>query len=177
MASERKSRHTHLTQTRLDDPSFAIRSISVAFNTYVRISGHPNLLQSIVNSTSNDLHIRERFLKHRNAACSGNQKSTEDDVLLKNAMVKKHPDSHKSACTSTNLNTPLISTGLIGGVCKLVDLAVHKKHPALLGACAITYAFGKHGVQEKGFTGTIVGLDQKRPDRDVTNHPAKSFLQ
>jgi len=65
----------------------------------------PDFVQSVVNRTGDDVHLRERAAEMCDTATAGNEKGDEDDMRGINAMIEENSDGHEACCACTDLQT------------------------------------------------------------------------
>jgi hypothetical protein len=64
---------------------------------------HPDFVQSIVDRTGDDVHLRERAAEMYDTATTGNEEGDEDDMRWFNAMIEEDSDGHEACCACTDL--------------------------------------------------------------------------
>ena len=65
----------------------------------------PDFVQSVVDRTSDDVHLRERAAEMCDAATAGNEEGDEDYMRGFNAMIEENSDGHEACRACTNLQT------------------------------------------------------------------------
>jgi hypothetical protein len=65
----------------------------------------PDFVQSVVDRTGNDVHLRERAAEMCDTATTGNEEGDEDDMSRFNAMIEENSDGHEACCACTDLQT------------------------------------------------------------------------
>jgi hypothetical protein len=98
-----------LSHPGLDDPCLMLLRVIEAILVRVRSVPlgilEPDFVQSVVNRTSDDVHLRERAAEMRDTATAGNEEGDEDDMSGFNAMIEENSDGHEACCTCTDLQT------------------------------------------------------------------------
>ncbi len=93
----------------LDDPCLmllrVIKAILVRERSVPLGILEPDFVQSVVNRTGDDVHLRERAAEMCDTATAGNEKGDEDDMRGINAMIEENSDGHEACCACTDLQT------------------------------------------------------------------------
>jgi len=65
----------------------------------------PDFMQSVVNRTGDDVHLRERAAEMCDTATAGNEEGDEDYMRGFNAMIEENSDGHEACCACSDLQT------------------------------------------------------------------------
>jgi hypothetical protein len=63
----------------------------------------PDFLQSFVDRTCDDVHLRESAAEMYDTATAGNEEGHEDDMRRFDAVIKENSDGHEACCACTDL--------------------------------------------------------------------------
>jgi hypothetical protein len=65
----------------------------------------PDFVQSVVDRTGDDVHLRERAAEMCDTATAGNKEGDKDYMRGFNAMIEEYSDGHEACCACTDLQT------------------------------------------------------------------------
>ena len=65
----------------------------------------PDFVQSVIDRTGDDVHLRERPAEMCDTATAGNEEGDEYYMRGFNAMVEENSDGHEACCACTDLQT------------------------------------------------------------------------
>jgi hypothetical protein len=98
-----------LSHPGLDDPCLMLLRVIKAILVRIRSVPvgilDPNFVQSVVDRTGDNVHLRERAAEMCDTATAGNEECDEDYMRGFNAMIEENTDSHEACCACTDLQT------------------------------------------------------------------------
>ena len=139
---------TNLSHPGLDDPCLMLLCIIKAI--LVRItqcaSGHSqavDFVQSIINRTGDDVHLRERPAEMCDTTTVGNEEGDEYYMRGFNTLIEENSDGHEACCTCTICKQDLCEVEIEDKKQKMKScLCIEEKDPCVYCTVSFVDAMG-----------------------------------